>query len=86
MQRLRWLNLPQSSGIRATNIFRDLLADIQYPRRHRRNQRHPRPSGNPVQLRHSTASTEQGLKDRVQAVLNKHDLEYELKWSYSKPI
>jgi succinyl-diaminopimelate desuccinylase len=36
-------------------------------------------------FRHSTASTEQGLKERVQAVLDKHGLEYELKWSYSKP-
>jgi succinyl-diaminopimelate desuccinylase len=36
-------------------------------------------------FRHSTASTEQGLKERVQAVLNAHSLDYELKWSYSKP-
>lgn len=34
-------------------------------------------------FRFSTASTEQGLKDRVHAVLDKHGLEYDLEWEYS---
>jgi len=34
-------------------------------------------------FRFSTASTEQGLKDRVHAVLDQHGLEYDLEWEYS---
>lgn len=34
-------------------------------------------------FRFSTASTEQGLKDRVHAVLDKHGLEYDLEWEFS---
>lgn len=36
-------------------------------------------------FRFSTASTEQSLKDRVYAILDKHLLEYELEWEYSPP-
>jgi len=36
-------------------------------------------------FRFSTASTEQNLKDRVYATLDKHLLEYELEWEYSPP-
>jgi succinyl-diaminopimelate desuccinylase len=36
-------------------------------------------------FRFSTASTEQSLKDRVYAILDKHLLEYELAWEYSPP-
>ena len=36
-------------------------------------------------FRFSTASTEQNLKDRVYAILDKHLLEYELEWEYSPP-
>ena len=32
-------------------------------------------------FRFCTASTEQGLKERVHAVLDRHGLEYELKWT-----
>lgn len=34
-------------------------------------------------FRFSTASTEQALKDKVHAILDKHGLEYELKWELS---
>ena len=34
-------------------------------------------------FRFSTASTEQYLKDKVHAILDKHGLEYELKWEFS---
>ena len=34
-------------------------------------------------FRFSTASTEQSLKDKVHAILDKHGLEYELKWEFS---
>jgi succinyl-diaminopimelate desuccinylase len=34
-------------------------------------------------FRFSTASTEQGLKDKVHAILDKHGLEYDLKWELS---
>ncbi len=34
-------------------------------------------------FRFSTASTEQGLKDRVHAVLDQHSLDYDLEWEYS---
>lgn len=36
-------------------------------------------------FRFSTASTEQNLKERVYAILDKHALEYELEWEYSPP-
>ena len=36
-------------------------------------------------FRFSTASTEQNLKDRVYAILDKHLLEYDLEWEYSPP-
>ncbi len=34
-------------------------------------------------FRFSTASTEQGLKDRVHAVLDRHGLDYDLEWEFS---
>jgi len=34
-------------------------------------------------FRFSTASTEQGLKERVHAILDKHGLEYDLEWEFS---
>ena len=34
-------------------------------------------------FRFSTASTEQGLKDRVHAILDKHNVKYELQWELS---
>jgi len=34
-------------------------------------------------FRYSTASTEQSLKDKVHAILDKHGLDYELKWELS---
>ncbi len=36
-------------------------------------------------FRFSTASTEQNLKERVYAILDKHALEYDLEWEYSPP-
>ncbi len=36
-------------------------------------------------FRFSTASTEQNLKERVYAILDKHNLEYSLDWEYSPP-
>jgi succinyl-diaminopimelate desuccinylase len=36
-------------------------------------------------FRFSTASTEQNLKERVYAILDKHALEYDLVWEYSPP-
>ena len=36
-------------------------------------------------FRFSTASTEQNLKDRVYAILDKHLLEYDVEWEYSPP-
>ena len=36
-------------------------------------------------FRFSTASTEQNLKERVYAILDKHLLEYDLEWEYSPP-
>ena len=36
-------------------------------------------------FRFSTASTEENLKQRVHAILNKHDLSYDLNWEYSPP-
>jgi succinyl-diaminopimelate desuccinylase len=36
-------------------------------------------------FRFSTASTEQNLKERVYAILEKHALEYDLVWEYSPP-
>jgi succinyl-diaminopimelate desuccinylase len=36
-------------------------------------------------FRFSTASTEQNLKERVYAILDKHELEYDLEWEYSPP-
>ena len=36
-------------------------------------------------FRFSTASTEQNLKERVYAILDKHVLEYDLEWEYSPP-
>lgn len=36
-------------------------------------------------FRFSTASTEQNLKERVYAILNKHALNYDLTWEYSPP-
>ncbi len=36
-------------------------------------------------FRFSTASTEQNLKERVYAILDKHELNYELEWEYSPP-
>lgn len=36
-------------------------------------------------FRFSTASTEQNLKERVYAILDKHALEYNLEWEYSPP-
>jgi succinyl-diaminopimelate desuccinylase len=36
-------------------------------------------------FRFSTASTEQNLKQRVHAILDKHDLSYDLDWEYSPP-
>ena len=34
-------------------------------------------------FRFSTASTEQGLKDKVHAILDKHGVTYDLKWELS---
>ena len=36
-------------------------------------------------FRFSTASTEQSLRDRVHAILDKHELTYDLDWEYSPP-
>ena len=36
-------------------------------------------------FRFSTASTEQNLKQRVHAILDKHALNYDLTWEYSPP-
>jgi succinyl-diaminopimelate desuccinylase len=36
-------------------------------------------------FRFSTASNEQNLKERVYAILDKHELEYDLEWEYSPP-
>lgn len=36
-------------------------------------------------FRFSTASTEQSLRERVIAILDKHGLEYEIEWEYSPP-
>lgn len=36
-------------------------------------------------FRFSTASTEQSLRERVHAILDKHNLDYDLEWEYSKP-
>ena len=36
-------------------------------------------------FRFSTASTEQNLKQRVHAILDKHDMSYDLDWEYSPP-
>ena len=36
-------------------------------------------------FRFSTASTEQNLKERVYAILDKHNLTYDLNWEYSPP-
>jgi succinyl-diaminopimelate desuccinylase len=36
-------------------------------------------------FRFSTASTEQNLKERVYAILDKHELHYDLNWEYSPP-
>ena len=36
-------------------------------------------------FRFSTASTEQSLRDRVHAILDKHELSYNLDWEYSPP-
>ena len=36
-------------------------------------------------FRFSTASTEENLKQRVHAILDKHDLSYDLNWEYSPP-
>ena len=36
-------------------------------------------------FRFSTASSEQNLKERVHAILDKHDLSYDLNWEYSPP-
>ena len=36
-------------------------------------------------FRFSTASTEASLKERVHAILDKHDLDYDLEWEYSPP-
>ena len=36
-------------------------------------------------FRFSTASTEQNLKERVYAILDKHELKYDLDWEYSPP-
>ena len=36
-------------------------------------------------FRFSTASTEQNLKERVYAILDKHELDYDLVWEYSPP-
>ena len=36
-------------------------------------------------FRFSTASTEQNLKERVYAILDKHELNYDLDWEYSQP-
>jgi succinyl-diaminopimelate desuccinylase len=36
-------------------------------------------------FRFSTASTEQNLKERVYAILDKHELHYDLDWEYSPP-
>jgi succinyl-diaminopimelate desuccinylase len=36
-------------------------------------------------FRFSTASTEQNLKERVHAILDKHELKYDLDWEYSPP-
>ncbi|MCX7627461.1 MAG: succinyl-diaminopimelate desuccinylase [Methylophilaceae bacterium] len=36
-------------------------------------------------FRYSTASTEQSLRDRVHAILDRHGLEYELEWESGKP-
>ncbi len=36
-------------------------------------------------FRFSTASTEQNLKERVYAILDKHELNYDLDWEYSPP-
>jgi len=36
-------------------------------------------------FRFSTASTDQNLRERVHAILDKHTLEYDLEWEYSPP-
>ncbi len=36
-------------------------------------------------FRFSTASTEASLKERVHAILDKHELDYDLEWEYSPP-
>lgn len=36
-------------------------------------------------FRFSTASTDANLKERVHAILDKHDLDYDLEWEYSPP-
>ena len=36
-------------------------------------------------FRFSTASTEQNLKERIYAILDKHELHYDLDWEYSPP-
>ena len=36
-------------------------------------------------FRFSTASTEQSLRERMQAILDKHQLDYDLDWEYSPP-
>ena len=61
----------------------DFLADFQHQRRHRRDQCGPRHGRDLFNFRFSTASTGRRPESKVHAILDRHSLEYDLKWELS---
>ncbi len=77
---------PPSSWDEGNEYFPPTTWQVSEPaRRHRRDQRDPGPRHPAVNFRFSTASTVEACRQRVHAILDKHGLDYDLKWSDRRP-
>jgi succinyl-diaminopimelate desuccinylase len=63
--------------------FPHQLPDSQHPGRHRRLQRHSRRVAGPVQLPLQHRAHRLDIRERVEALLTRHGLDFELKWTLS---
>ena len=69
-------------GQRQRVLSADHLADFEFQRRHRRQQRDPGEAHVKFNFRFSTASTLESLQTRVHGILDRHGVPYDLEWRY----
>ena len=78
-----WLNWRRALGRRQCVLPADQLPGLQPECRHGRDQRDPGELTAVFNFRFSTESTVEGLQQRVDAILDKHGLDYHLDWALS---